>query len=714
MYFRAILGDPQSQFEIGQMFQYGIGAAQNDQAAMVFYQNAAEQQHLGAEYNLGVFYLQRAKDENDYQIAMNWLTDSAFKGNKKAQYVLARVLEEGKAGPNGQTFIKANHEQALSMLYLSAANGFGPAQYQLADYLAHDPNNNLSVAVRTHKINLIRQLYAGAADNGVAQALIPLAYYNAMDTNQEKQQTAFAIADEQANNGDEKAALLLGLLYDRGLGVSQDPAKAIYWYQQAGANAVSQFILGTYTIEGKGVAQNLDKGTDMLQQSASAQFSYADFNLAILDHDAKKQFLPNLIKSYELGNNNAGIVLADYYLAENAQNSDPEKMQKAKEIYSGLAEKGDQYAQLKLAYMFDNGLGSAPDPVAAQRWYTASAEQGNVLSQYLLGQFYQVGKIGQPDYNLAKEWYQKAADQLPAASVALGFIYETVDDNYAQAINAYEQAANKGNVLGEYNLALMYEYGKGVSVDYHRAKALFSDAADKGYPEAMTSLAGMYFYGLGEERNEQQALTWYKKAADVGNANALYALGLLSETGVATKLDFNDALKYYQDASAQGNEKAMLALARMYHYGLGVIQDHKRSAELYQKLADRQNAYAQYQLATYYLDGTAGQRIPDKGKLLLEKASKNGSLQARQMLQRMEANQGRVSFIQPIQMNNAPVLTDREADRIYLDALNEWNRGDEVLSRMILQRLVTQYPNFIPAKRAYEQINQAQTTSNYS
>ena len=73
LYFRAILGDAQSQFEIGQMFQYGLGVAQSDASAIIFYQNAAEQQHLGAEYNLGILYLQHAKDENDYQTALNWL-----------------------------------------------------------------------------------------------------------------------------------------------------------------------------------------------------------------------------------------------------------------------------------------------------------------------------------------------------------------------------------------------------------------------------------------------------------------------------------------------------------------------------------------------------------------------------------------------------------------------------------------------------------------
>ncbi|RUR07952.1 SEL1-like repeat protein [Legionella sp. km772] len=714
MYFRAILGDPQSQFEIGQMFQYGIGVAQNDQAAIVFYQNAAEQQHLGAEYNLGVLYLEHAKEDADYQTALNWLTDSAFKGNDNAQYVLARLLDQGKIGADGKELIKANHEQAISMLYLSAANGFGPAQYQLADYLAHEGTQGLSVEVKKHKLALIRQLYTSAVDNGVAQAYLPLAFYNAMDEDQVKQQKAFATAEEQANSGDEKAALLLAMLYDRGIGTAKDPAKAIYWYQQAGNNPVSQFILGTYTTEGRNIALDKDRGADLLRQSAAAQFPYADFNLAVLAHDVNQPFLPDLVKSYELGNNHAGIVLADYYLAESEQNSDPAKLQQAKQIYTGLAEKGDSNAQLKLAYMLDKGLGSTPDPIAAQRWYTASAEQGNALGQYLLGQFYQVGQIGEPDYNLAKEWYQKSARHLAKASVALGFLYETVDDDYAQALKSYETAANQGDKYGIYNLALMYEYGKGIAVDYPRARALFTDASDKGFPEAMNQLASMYFYGLGQARNDQMALAWYKKAASLGNSNALYTLGLLSETGVTTKLDFQAALKYYEEASQQGNEKAMLALARMYHYGLGVNQDQKRSATLYQKLADRQNAYAQYQLGTYYLDGTAGERIPDKGKFLLEQASQNGNKQARQVLQRLEANQGKVSFIEPIEMNDVPALESSDADRIYLDALNEWNRGDESMSRMILQRLVTQYPNFIPAKRAYEQINQAQLGNTYS
>lgn len=660
MYFKALLGDSQSQFEIGQMFQYGLGVEQNHATAIVFYQNAAEQQHLASVYNLGILYLKNAKNAQDYQTALNWLTDGAFKGNRKCQYVLARLLDQGKVSDDGKEFIKPNPDQAKSMLYLSAANHYGPAQYELGQRLAREMNGEFSVIMRQYQLALIRELYQGAVANRVAQALLPLAFYNAMDVDKKRQAYAFKVAQEQAQAGDSKAALLLGLLYDRGIGVAKDQSKAIHWYQQEGQNSVSQFILGTYIAQGQGVVKDRVQGMDSLQQSANAQFSYADFNLAVLKQQAGQDFLGDLIRSYALGNSHAGILLADYYVSDQQGSSpvDPEKIHQAQEIYAGLAKKGDQWAQLKWAYLMDKGLAGKEDPLAAQQWYTASAEQDNPIAQYSLGQFYQLGVLGTPDYGLAKEWYQKAAPSLAKASLALGFIDETVDDNYQNALKAYEQAEAKGNSLAAYNLGLMYAYGKGVPVDYSKAKSLFLKAANQGVEEAMNQVASLYFYGLGQERNEQEALFWYKKAAHLGNGNALYALGLLSETGVASKLDLPLALKYYQQASNKENEKAMLALARMYHYGLGVAKDQKISAAIYQKLADRQNAYAQYQLGTYYLEGPSEERLPEKGRELLKQASKNGSSQARKTLLRLEAQlQERVSFIEPLLQNRAGTLS---------------------------------------------------------
>lgn len=702
MYDQAILGNSKAQFHIGQMFQYGLGVMQSDHQAIVFYEKAAMQQHLPAQYSLAVLYLKQKEDPELYTQGVKWLRDTAFKGNRYAQYVMSKILK-GNADPHKT--VQAHQEQATSMLYLSAANGYGLAQYELAEKLTHDKNVSLSVVKQTKRRALIRRLYQEAAKQGVVEALLPLAFFNAMEKDPVLQKKAYRIAKHQADLGNPEAALLLGLLYDRGIGVPADQKKALEWLEKSGANVVSRFVVGTYLSEGKGIAKNEEKSQQLLRQAASESFSYADLNLAVLAEQSHKEFLPALIKAYQLGNSKAGLLLADYTLASE---DSFESLQRARTIYSGLAEKGDQFAQLKLAYMYDKGIGASENPQLAQQWYLASAEQGNTLAQYQLGQLYQSGRLSQPDYAKALAWYEKACQKSPEAFVAMGFIYETVEDQYVKAIQAYQKAAEEGNALGAYNLGLMYEYGKGIEVNNLQAKKYYQEAAGKGMPAAMTQLAGLYFNGAGTQRDAQKALAWYKKAAALGDDKALYQLGLLSETGLATKLSYSDAIHYYQQAAEKGNEKAMIALARMYQYGLGVEKDISKARQWYEQLALRHNGYAQYQLATFYLEGLEGESMIDKGRQLLKRASENGNMEARQLLRSIQArSQEKISYIEPALMNQVPVLTSQPADLIYFDALAEWNRGDETLSRMILQRLMIKFPHYMPAKRAYEQLNKS-------
>ncbi|MCW8451588.1 tetratricopeptide repeat protein [Legionella quinlivanii] len=705
MYNQAILGNSSSQFEIGQLYQYGIGVVKNIDQAIIYYQLAAAQQDVRAEYNLGVIYLEGKTNPVDYQKGIEWMTDAAFKGNAYAQYVLANIYEKGLVDPNGNEMIKPNHQQAMAMYYLASANHFGEAEYRLADYLVKEKQSGLSQAAKKHRSDLIKRLYAGAAKQGVAEAILPLAFYNAMDSDPKKQEQAFETARREARNGNSEAALLLGMMYDRGIAVSPNQYEALYWYQQATTNPVSAFILGTYFTEGNGVAKDTEKGRALLQESADAGFSYASLNLAVLKHDVGEYFLTELDNARKQGNSKAGLLLADYFLQ---QANDPEKMKQAREIYEYFAGKGDKDAQLKLAFLYDRGLGGEANSEVAAHWYTEAAEQNQPIAQFLLAQLYQMGRVGkQPDYEMAKKWYKQAQAHSPYASVALGFIYDTVDDDYVNAADNYSRAAATGDAIGQYNLGLLYENGKGMPVNPEKAREYFQQSAEQGYGKAMTQLAGLYFNGINGIRDEQQALHWYKKAVAAGDSGAMYQLGLLSETGVATKLDFPNAVSYYQQASDLGNEKAQMALARMYQYGIGVQKDIQHAADIYKGLAANSNAYAQYQLAMMYIDGQLGEPSLAQGKPLLVKASSNGSNQAETMLRWLNAQQEqKLSFIEPLQLNKAPVLAGQPAELMYMDALNEWNRGDETLSRMILDRLMTQFPHYVPAKKVYEQLNQ--------
>lgn len=686
---RAILGDAEAQFDLGQLYQYGIGVAKNEDQALFLYQNAVDQQHEAAEYTQGLLYLKRDNPQ-DRQKGQDILLSAAFKGNKYAQYVLANLLPQ------------TEKEQAVAMQYLAAANGYGLAQYALAEYLVREKGVDLSQSVQQERIKRIRSLYASAAKQGIAEALLPLAFYNAMNADSHLQGQAFQVALQEAQAGDDKAALLTGLLYDRGIGTAQDRVKALYWYQQASANAVRDFILGTYTSEGQGIAANLVQGKTLLKQSGDAKFAYADLNLAVLARQAGDVFLPELTDAWQLGNSKAGILLADYALSAN---TDAAKMQEAKNIYSGLANKGDQFAQLKLAYMFAEGLGSPVDWQQAAKWYSLAAEQGNPQAQYLLAELYQRGVLGEPDYPQALAWYAKAAKHFPEAGVAEGFLYETVFDDYPQALKAYEQAARAGNALAQYNLALMLEFGKGVPEDFTKAGILYEQAANQGFSPAMTQLAGLYFSGLGKDKNEQQALSWYKKAAETGNSNALYTLGLLSETGIATQIAFNNAVQYYQKSADKGNEKAMLALARMYNYGLGVAKNPAEALKYYEILAEKNNAYAQLQLAKQYLSETQDKNLTEKGRKFLEEASENGNQAAGILLQKLDAaTRDKVSYVEPFLLNSAYPIVAQSPNIMYYNALSAWNRGDETLSRLMLNRLMQTWPDYAPAQKTLEQL----------
>lgn len=701
---RAILGNPNAQFKLAQMYEHGIGIEPNIEKAIEFYQLAANQKDLRAEYNLGLIYLDGDKVAKNHQLAEENFRDAAFKGNPAAQYALARLKEQGLKDEQGQVVIEQNHDESIAMYYLAASNDYGPAQYRLAEILVREKPADMSVAAIEERNQLIKNLYEGAVAGGVSAASLPLAFFNAMDSNKEKQKEAFAVAKKEADNGNSHAALLVGLMMDRGLGTDQNPSEAIYWYQKTTTNPVGAFILGSYLTEGKKISQDSSTGKKLLQQSADAGFSYGDLNLAVVKHQDGEPFVPELDAARALGNSTAGLLMADYYLS---LGDDPQKMNQARSIYEDFAKRGDKDAQLKLAFMYEQGLGGGVDLVSAREWYEKAAEQNQPQAKYLLARLHLQGLLdSKPDYAKAKYLMKNATGYYSPAAVALGYIYDTVDDNYQQALTAYELAASQNNPVGQFNLGLLYEMGKGVPVDYKKAGALYTQAAEQGHVQSMVQLADMYFNGSAGYRDEDKALEWYKKAAQSGDREALYQLGLMSETGVAMALDSAAAVRYYTQAADKGNSKAMLALARMYQYGQGVEKDQKKSFDIYEKLAEQNNAYAQFQLATFYYDDINGKTQPKKGKELLVKAQENGYKPASDALQWLEAqSQERLSYIEPARVNQFQGLASQPVELMYWDAMNEWNRGDETLSRMILDKIMLQFPHYTPAKRAYEQLH---------
>ena len=89
--------------------------------------------------------------------------------------------------------------------------------------------------------------------------------------------------------------------------------------------------------------------------------------------------------------------------------------------------------------------------------------------------------------------------------------------------------------------------------DYKTAVALFTRAADKGNVLAQTTLGVLYCKGQGVSQDYKQALVWLRKAADQGESRAQLLLGQMYEQGKGGPQNYADAYKWYSRAAADSS-----------------------------------------------------------------------------------------------------------------------------------------------------------------
>lgn len=101
----------------------------------------------------------------------------------------------------------------------------------------------------------------------------------------------------------------------------------------------------------------------------------------------------------------------------------------------------------------------------------------------------------------------------------------------------------------------------------------FLAAAKEGHADSQFNVALMYERGIGVSKDEKEAVVWYGKAASQGSAAAQFNLGVLYENGRGTKIDFAKANELYRKASVQGDALAVGNLGMLYVRGQGVKEN---------------------------------------------------------------------------------------------------------------------------------------------
>ncbi len=175
---------------------------------------------------------------------------------------------------------------------------------------------------------------------------------------------------------------------------------------------------------------------------------------------------------------------------------------------------------------------------------------------------------------------------LHADVVADGYA-EYKKNNYAEAIALWGQACDSGNMDGCYNLAYMYENGKGSMHNELKASELYTIACDAGDARACSNLGVIYENGKGSVKQDFfKSSQLYAKSCNAGNINGCYNLGVSYHRGRGAAKDYQMASVLYDYTCKKGQIEGCYYLAEMYRNGKGIEKNKSEAKRLYGKVCD--------------------------------------------------------------------------------------------------------------------------------
>ena len=136
-------GNASAQYNLGFMYDLGMGVLQDDKTAVKWYTLAAEQGNADAQYNLALMYKNGEGVLQDYKTAVKWYRLAAEQGNAGAQYNLGWKYSNGEGVLQDDVYAHmwwnisaSNGEKAAARNRDKVAKTMTPSQLEKAQDLA--------------------------------------------------------------------------------------------------------------------------------------------------------------------------------------------------------------------------------------------------------------------------------------------------------------------------------------------------------------------------------------------------------------------------------------------------------------------------------------------------------------------------------------------------------------------------------------------------
>ena len=404
----------------------------------------------GAPTENGVKAALEAYQRGDFPEAVERFKTEATRGDREAQFALARLYEEGSGVAYSLTDAETLYRQA-------AAQGHPGAQSNLAILLLNSQRT-------PEGLDWLRK----AAAAGAAPAMTLLGNLsltgNGLPKNEKDAKTWLTKA---ADLGDADALASLSLMAETGTALPKDPAKALDLLQKAAErNSVKALLrLAMKRLKGDGLPKDGAQTISLLTRAANLGSTEATLALGTL---------------YETGE------------------SVEKNLATALKWYRQAADAGDSTASLKLGVLYSEGSKDIPqDDTKALQAFLRSAELGQPAAMYNVGTYFEKGRGAAPNPTESFKWHLKAAlSGLSLAQREIGLRYRTgrgVQTDTVVALSWLSRAATAGDADAALTLADMLLAGEGgLPPNPTNAIAILTRASELGLPAAQVRLASLY------------------------------------------------------------------------------------------------------------------------------------------------------------------------------------------------------------------------------
>ena len=512
----------------------------------------------------------------------------------------------------------AVHAQADAKLIAKAEKGNAAAMVRLGECY-----ENAAGVPQDSAIAL--QWFQKAADLGDGEAWLRVSRYYLRSSLMPHDTARFlSIRREWAEKGLPNALAGMHVIYEQGLGVEVDSAKAFEYLQLA-----------------------VKKGSPWAYNYMGYAYANGEYGLP---KDEKKA-LGFWQKAWKAEDYGSGEALSSYYIGKNDYKT-------AWKYVNEALRWGEPWARITAAQMTYLGWGVAIDEVAAQQMMAEVATMFPVDYAYA-----QAGNVFlTPDSAELRDearglayWHKGAALDGPDCLLRLGGYYEAqqeYDSAFFYCARVADQKKDPGRAgIACYALSSFCYNGQGCEASIDEAMRWLHKGADE-YKDATCARTLASFYEDEEYSDALLAVKYYRLAADQGDMDALESLGKCyannanneramecyremvdkgNPDGYYQMAALTDSVKYLETGVKKGSPKCAEVLGSLYEKGseaLNIKQDYKKAAALYQQAA---TPFSKYRLGYFYLDGKLGKQKPKEkaqGLTLVEEAATEGWIDA--------------------------------------------------------------------------------------